>query len=129
RKPASLLVPTRRDLLGTSHPIDHFLCYDVKPQQKLSDGTLVPAFPKGVQMVVEDQLQARRYDLTGITKLCNPVSKAGNPVVLKGPTRGQPFPITPAAVGNPGESLVCYRAKLAKKSIQQNGCGSLEPGS
>jgi len=133
-KPTSLLVPTNKDLSNpvaapdpASHNVDHFLCYKVKGQKKLADGAKLPGLPKGIQVEVEDQFQARRYDLKKITKLCNPVDKSGDPVLLSGPNKGDPFPITPASRRNPGTHLVCYKAKLAKKFIQQNGCGSADP--
>ena len=45
-----------------------------------------------------------------------------------GPNAGQPAPITPATVRRPDDHLLCYKAKLAKKQIEQQGCGALVPG-
>ncbi len=135
KRPISLLVPTGKDLSVPaivpdpgSHTVDHFLCYKAKLQRKRFDGTKLPKFPKGMQVEVADQFQTRRYDLKGITKLCNPTEKAGTPFVLSGPDKGTPKPITPAAIDQPGSHLVCYKARLAKKEIAQDGCGILTVG-
>ena len=133
-RPRSLLLPTNKDLVGpppppdaANHNLDHFLCYNVKVQKRDAAGNRLPRFPRGIQVDVTDQFQSRRYDLRTITKLCNPVDKSGNPAILKGKQRGDPFPITPAAIRNPDDHLVCYRATLAKNFIQQQGCGPLDP--
>ena len=134
KKPKTLMVPTAKDLTMPvpapdpgKHAVDHFLCYQVKVQRKLSDGTKLPKFPKGMQVDVEDQFQTRRYDLKKITKLCNPVAKSGSPKFLSGPNKGGDAPIEPASIGSPEQHLVCYQAKLAKKAIAQDGCGALDP--
>src|SRR4029453_16753578 len=36
--------------------------------------------------------------------------------------------IAPAFIRNPGGHLACYKARLAKRRIPQNGCGPIEPG-
>jgi hypothetical protein len=134
RKPTSLLVPTSKGLSdpvdppdSADHLVDHFLCYRVRLQRKLSDGTPLPKFPRGSQVSVADQFQTRRYDLRRITKLCTPVAKDEDPgtpsVILTGPEKGTPFPIQPAAIRNPDRQLVCYRASLASREIPQDGCG------
>ncbi len=135
KKPTSLMVPTGKDLSVPatvpdpgSHDVDHFLCYKAKPQRKAADGTKLPKFPKGIQVEVVDQFQTRRYDLKGVTKLCNPTDKAGSPVFLSGPFKGDSKPITPATIGQPGSHLVCYKATPAKKTIAQQGCGPLVVG-
>jgi len=131
KKPVSLLVPASKDLANpvlppdeNTHFVDHFLCYKATAQKKLADGTKLPKLTKGVQVRVTDQFDGpdRVYDLKKITKLCNPVAKVGTPLVLNGKDKGAPFPITPAAIRNPVEHLVCYQATLAKKAISQNGC-------
>jgi len=134
KNPGSVLLPTSIDLADkalppdpASHNVDHFLCYDVKVQKKDAKGNALPKFPKGVQVDVTDQFQSRRYDLTKITKLCNPVDKSGNPVILNGPNKGNPFPIPPADIRNLDTHLVCYQAKPTKKFITQDGCGPLDP--
>jgi hypothetical protein len=111
-----------------SHQLDHYLCYKAKVQTKLADGTTLPKFPKGIQVVVADQFQTRRYDLKKITRLCNPVDKAGSPVLLAGPNTGAPFPITPTPIRHADDHLVCYQAVLATKTIPQTGCGPTTPG-
>jgi cysteine-rich repeat protein len=125
-KPASLLVPTEKDL-GSPPPapsaptVDHFKCYKAKPS------TSGPLFPKGVQAVVTDQFVAdRRYDLKKVTKLCVPVDKLGAPTDKNGAT----VSFTPATRHSPhtADSLVCYQAKPAKKLIVQTGCGPTTPG-
>lgn len=131
-KPVTLLVPTAKDLDApiappVDHHLDHFLCYKAKLQNALEDGTKLPKFPRGTQVDVEDQFQTRRYDLKKITKFCTPVSKSGSPVLLAGPDRGTPKPITAAVVRNPDDHLVCYQAKIAKRTIAQLGCGALDP--
>ena len=135
-KPTSLLVPTNKDLNDEvvapdpeSHNVDHFLCYKAKAQKKLADGTKLSKFPKGIQVEVADQFEseARRYDLKKITKLCNPVDKSGDPLLLAGRDKGTPKPITPAAVRNPDDHLVCYNAVNATKSVPQRpDCGGCE---
>lgn len=133
-KPVSLLVPTAKSLTGpvtapepSGHELDHFLCYKAKPQAKLADGSRLPTFPKGIQVDVSDQFQTRRYDLKKITKLCNPVGKSGDPVLLSGPDKGAPKPISPATIRHPDDHLVCYAATIAKKRIEQSGCGPADP--
>jgi len=137
-KPASLLVPTAKDLAlpplppdAMVHDLDHFLCYKARTQSKLSNGTPVAKLPKGMQVDVVDQfdgMTSRRYDLKRITKLCNPVDKSGAPVFLAGDNEGDPKAITPAVIDNPDDHLVCYKAVLSKKSITQNGCVPATPG-
>ena len=136
-KPNSLLVPTNKDLTEqppppdeSEHNLAHFLCYKAKAQKNLADGTKLPKFAKGIQVVVEDQFQTRRYDLKKITKLCNPADKSGESAVfLSGPNKGEAFPVEPAAIRNPETHLVCYQAKQAIKTIAQDedGCGPLNP--
>ncbi len=137
KKPTSLLVPTHKSTSGPveapdpeEHLLDHFLCYKAKHQQRLDDGTRLPRFAKGTQVVVEDQFQTRRYDLKRITKLCSPVAKsedASTPATLRsGPMRGALFPIEPAGIRNPDRHLVCYQAKFTSREIQQTGCGCNE---
>src|SRR5690606_3298272 len=53
---------------------------------------------------------------------------SGTPVVLAGPEKGTPFPLEPAAMRTPGSYLVCYTATLAKRRIEQSGCGPANPG-
>jgi hypothetical protein len=134
QKPVSLLVPSKKDLQNPVDPpdaddsaVDHFLCYQASRQEKRADGRRLPKFPKRLQEDVEDQFQARRYDLKKITKLCTPVHKSGDPTIATGRDKGSPFPITPAAIGNPDVYLVCYVARRAKKLIEQSGCGPVDP--
>ncbi|MEO2166772.1 MAG: hypothetical protein ABGY42_01380, partial [bacterium] len=83
-------------------------------------------FPKGMQAVVEDGQQTRRYDLKKPTKLCLPVRTSVDPLdpplLLSGSDKGDPKTITPAAARN-DDALVCYLARIAKKEIPQDGCG------
>jgi glucose/arabinose dehydrogenase len=134
RKPVSVLVPTSKSLSapvpppdGGLHDVDHFICYRARVERTLPDGTRLPAFPRGIQVDVVDQFQTRRYDLKRIDKLCSPVAKSGSPVFLSGPDDGLPKPIDTAAIENPETHLVCYRARIARKTIQQLGCGPLNP--
>jgi cysteine-rich repeat protein len=135
-KPSSILVPTLKDLVSpppaapdvADHQLDHYLCYKAKPQKKLADGTALPEFPKGIQVDVADQFQVRRYDLKKIRRLCTPVDKSGEPVLLSRPNKGQPFPIAAASIRHPDDHLVCYQAKLAEAFIPQTGCGPTTPG-
>ncbi len=135
-KPAELMLPTAKDLSNpvsppqeSDHNVDHFLCYKVKTQKKRADGTPTTPLAKRTQVDVADQLhvQARRYDLKKLALLCNPVAKSGNPTLLSGHEKGTPFAITPSTIRNPGSRLLCYTAKLAKKTIAQNGCGPADP--
>jgi cysteine-rich repeat protein len=142
KKPVSLLVPAAKSLTDpgvgvpeeSQHNLDHFLCYRARVQRRLSDGTPVAGLPKGIQVRVTDQFDDpdRIYDLGKVTKLCVPVAKsedpAGEPVLLAGPAEGDPVPIERARIRNPGQHLVCYRAKLARRLIAQSGCGPLVPG-
>jgi len=134
KKPTSLLVPTNKDLSSpveapdpADHMVDHFLCYQAKSQKKLDNGSKLPRFAKGAQVLIEDQFQARRYDLKKVTKFCSAVAKDEVPstpsTILAGPDKGAPFSIEPAEIDNPDRHLVCYQAKLASKAIPQNGCG------
>lgn len=134
RKPASLLVPTAKDLSAPvpppddgMHDVDHFLCYRARAERTLPDGTRLPRFPRGIQVDVADQFQTRRYDLLRIEKLCAPVAKSGSPLFLSGPDAGTPKAIGGSTVDNPNTYLACYRARLARKMILQNGCGPLNP--
>ena len=123
-KPVSLLVPTAKSLTDPvaapdplHHNLEHFLCYKANAQKKLADGTALPKFPKGIQVDVEDQFQTRRYDLVKITKLCNPVDKAGTPTLLSGPNKGDAKPITPAMRGSPtNTSSVTRRGSRRSRS-------------
>lgn len=133
-QPVSVLVPGHFDPAApvaapdpNEHELDHFLCYRAKALKKLADGTRVPVVPKGTQVDVADGLQTRRYDLKRIAKLCTPVNKSGTPVYLSGPDEDQPKAIAPAAIRNPGDRLLCYKATLAKKMIPQDGCGPIDP--
>lgn len=134
-QPVSLLLPTAMSLIDPVDPpldpdLDHFLCYRVKRQAKLADGTKLPKPPKGVQVQVTDAFDGpdRLYDLGKATKLCNPVAKAGAPVISSGPDKGDPFPIAPTRPSHPTDPLLCYQAKLARRAIEQDGCGPAEPG-
>ncbi len=134
RKPVSLLVPTSKDLNNPVappdagiHDVDHFLCYRARAERRLPDGTQLPRFPRGIQVNVVDQFQTRRYDLVRIDKLCAPVAKSGSPLFLAGPNSGTPKVISSSTIDNPETHLVCYRARMARKTIPQNGCGPLNP--
>ncbi len=129
-KPVSLLVPAAKDLASpvpppdpAGHGVDHFLCREASVQRKLADGTKLEKLAKGIQVDVADQFQTRRYDLEDITKLCSPAEKAGEPRLFTGPDKGNAFALEPAAVRNPTQHLVCYRATLATSRIEQGGCG------
>ncbi len=124
-KPTNLLVPTAKGLTQAADPlvpdaynVDHFLCAKVKGKVALA---------AHAQVDVTDQLQSGRYDLRKLTLVCSPVAKSGSPTAKSGPTKGQPFPITPATVRNPNALLLCYDAKLATKTYAQNGCGAANP--
>lgn len=130
----ALLVPSGKDLTMPAnapteamHDLDHYLCYQVQQQRRLSNGTPLPAFPRGIQVDGSDQFQTRRYDLRRITRLCQPVAKSGSPVFLNGPLKGSPKSITPSTIRHPERFLVCYRAARSLKTIVQNGCGPLTP--
>jgi hypothetical protein len=134
-KPVTLLVPSAVGLNASvaapnenDHEVDHFLCYQAKPQKKDAAGTAVTPLPKGAQVDVVDLLETKRFDLKKIVALCVPVAKSGTPTVLSGPTKGTAFPLTPATVRHPTTHLLCYQAALAKKTIAQNGCGPATPG-
>lgn len=79
----------------------------------------------GTQVDAVDQFQTRRYDLKKVTRLCVPVSTAGNPVTKTGTA----VPIVATARRHPAGYLVCYQAKAASMLIPQNGCGPLDPKS
>jgi hypothetical protein len=123
-KPVSLLVPTSKNVAGATieppnsadHNVDHMLCYKVKGKVR-----------RGTQVVIQDQFQSGRYDLGAVTKLCNPAAKLvlpnQPPVISGGPNKGDVKPIEQSPVRNRENHLVCYKAKLAKKVIPQQGCG------
>ena len=116
-KPVSLMVPSSKRLVPPAGPVptasgtNHFLCYQAKAK-----------LPKGMQVDVTDQFQSRRYDLKKLTKLCLPVDKSGTPIQLSGPNKGQPFPITAAAIADTLGHLLCYQAKASSKIVPQNEC-------
>lgn len=126
KKPTTLYVPSGEDpSSAVTVPSDdvvtvqHYLCYQAKG----------PKVAKGTQVVVADQQGSFRYDLKKVSLVCNPTAKSGDPVIRSGKTKGEPYPITPAIVGDPDGHLVCYGAKLAKKEIaqQDGGCGPANP--
>lgn len=132
----SLLVPTNKSLSGAAAPVDettlnvdHFLCYKAQVQKRDDTGANLPRFLRGTQVAVTDQFETdRRYDLMRITRLCNPVKKTGTPVFLNGPQRDDPKPLSPAPAFKHAEAhLVCYAAKIAKKTVPQDGCGPQLP--
>ncbi len=92
--PDRLLVPAHQNSGSpASEPgdsRDHYKCYRVKPTR----GT--PKFPKGVQVNVSDAFEDRLYDLKRPLRLCVPVDRDG------------------IAIVNPGDHLLCYKAKRAK---------------
>ncbi|MFP6664558.1 MAG: C25 family cysteine peptidase [Deltaproteobacteria bacterium] len=133
KKPVSLLATAAAGVLTAPpildpalHNVDHFLCYKAKASKRDADGNKLPRFPKGMQAVVSDGQQTRRYDLKKPTKLCLPVRTSVDaldpPVLLSGSAKGDPKTITPAAARNE-DALVCYLARIAKKEIPQDGCG------
>ncbi len=133
KSPISLMVPTGMDMGDPAiapdpngHNVDHFLCYRVRAQRRQADGTKV-AKRRRVQVVVEDQLQNRRYDLKRIRRLCMPTSVQGDPeapaTMLSGDNAGQTKSIAAVTVGNPDDSLACFKAETARRSIPQSRCG------
>jgi len=138
KQPVSLLVPATVDASGVAmppdpalHDLDHFLCYKVGVETKLPDGTKLPKLARGTQVDVVDRFEARRYDLTAVTKVCRPVDKdvdpANPPVILSGPDAGKAKSIEAAPIRSADRYLVCYRAKLATMRIAQRGCGPADP--
>ncbi len=130
-KPQDLLVPTLLNPpapasppAAETHEVADFRCYRVKLQKKRADGTTLAAFPKRAQIEAGDTIQARRYDLKKLTRICFPVAESGAPVVLK---TGEPIDFTPAALRHETLQLACYQVKAAKKTIAQNGCGPIDP--
>lgn len=120
KKPATLMVPS---LTSSQTPpvdglVDHYLCYAVKAKGGVA---------KGAQVDVGTGAATTRWDLKKLSLLCNPVDKSGAPTVLAGPDKKAPFPITPATVRTPNVHLLCYQAKVAKRRIEQTGCGPTTP--
>jgi glucose/arabinose dehydrogenase len=135
-KPISILVPTAHSLTSTpaapvegAHNVDHFLCYKTKLQRQRSDGTPLPDFPSGIQVRTTDPFEpvSRRHDLRRISKVCVPAAKSGNPLISSGPSAGTPKTITPSTVRNPDTHLLCYKDRLARRLIPQDGCGPIDP--
>jgi hypothetical protein len=62
-----------------------------------------------------------------VIALCKPVDKSGAPVFLAGEEKGAPKPIAPAVIRNPDGNLLCYRVRIARKIVPQNGCGPVDP--
>jgi len=123
----TLLNPTEPAVppAAETHEVADFRCYKVKVQKKRGDGTALAKFPKGLQVDAADAIQSRRYDLKKLTRLCFPVAESGTPLVLK---TGELLPgFTPAALRHETTHLACYQAKPAKKRIEQNGCGAIDP--
>lgn len=116
RKPESLLVPVRTDP-AVSPPapdpnasaVDPFLCYKAKG----------PKLAKGAQVEAADAFETRRFDLKKVARVCLPAATSGTP------TGGT---LVPATVRLPGARLVCYQAKVAKKTIAQAACAPAQPG-
>jgi hypothetical protein len=139
-RPRTLLVPTAKSLddpdvlapLPGSHGLDHFLCYSAIALKELRHDLHLPYLMKGVQVEVRDQFQElRRYDLSRVTRLCTPVDKSEDPdrspYLMSLFQWGTPKPIEPAAIRNPDAHLVCYKAKVARRMIPQDGCGPVDP--
>ncbi len=141
-KPSSLLVPSSKSLDDpnvlapeiANHVVDHYLCYIAKSQRTLGPEKIrLPKFPKGIQVALTDQfdLPDRIYDLKGISKVCVPVDKridpSTPPELLASADRGQSVVIEPASVRFPDDHLLCYKAKLATKTLEQSSCGALDP--
>lgn len=131
KRPERLFLPAAKSLSGLPGPppsgLDHLACYRAKVERKRPDGSPAPGLPRARQIELTDQFQDRRYDLLGLTRFCTPTSKTGFPVILSGRARGVPFPIAPAFPEQPGIHWACYRARLAKTTIEQTGCGPAAP--
>ncbi len=119
-KPVSVWIPTAMDEVKAvaapdpnQHGVDAFTCYKAVAQRRFTNGDPAPKFPKKVQMDAEDEFQDRRYDLKKISKVClaTSISNIG----------------TPIAIQDPNAALLCYKAKLSKKQIAQQGCGPAIP--
>lgn len=127
-KPASLMIPTAKNLTMAVPPpsmpaLDHFECYTAKLASTSAK------LAKGTQVTITDQFMTNwRLDLKKVKKLCVPVDKQGTPLDKNG---APPAAFTPALrhpSPPPLDSLLCYQAKRATKTIVQNGCGPLTPG-
>jgi len=109
-----LLVPAGKDdnplnplpapPVAASHGVDHYKCY----KAKITKGD--PKFPKGVQVMVEDQWEtpAKLYDLKKPKLLCLGVDKNGE------------------GIKNEDANQLCYQAKPAKgqaKHVKRVGVG------
>jgi hypothetical protein len=133
KKPTSLLVPAT--IQGTTVPpgseSDRFLCYRVGTEKRLADGTPAPRLARGTQVDVQDRFQTRRYDLLAVTKVCRPVDESSDaaspPSILRGSAVGSTKPVENAAIRDPGQAFVCYRAKLSTRYVRQAGCGPADP--
>ncbi len=124
---ASLMVPTAKDLTMPVAPpgsplLDHFACYSAKLT------TTSPQLARGTQVTVTDQFMTNwRLDLKKVKKLCVPVDKQGTPLDKNGAPPAAFTPATRHAPAPPIDSLLCYQAKRATKTIAQNGCGPATP--
>lgn len=116
--------------LAEGHGVDPFVCYKASAQRRLTDGTKVAGVPKGTQLTLVDSLNGalpRRYDVKKVSRLCRPGGLGGAPLYTAGPQRGQLKDVAPVVARRPAESLVCYVVRLARKAIEQDGCGPLDP--
>jgi hypothetical protein len=119
----TLLVPANVDT-GAPPPaadydnemLTNYLCYKVKVQRKLADGTRLPRAVRGMQAGVGDEFHTARYDLLRISKLCTPVGMTASSVGASSETTAMPM-------RNPAHHLTCYRAKPATRIIPQETCG------
>jgi hypothetical protein len=101
-KPDRLLVPTARSLTQpvdepdpSTHGVDHFKCYRVKPTKKTPRFTPI----RGVT-VVDEFNQPRVVDVTKPTRLCTPVDKNDE------------------GIKNETNHLMCYEVKPVKQPRQ-----------
>lgn len=129
KKPVSLLAVASAAAAAPDpnvHNVDNFLCYKARTAKRDSDGNPLARFPKGTQVELDDGSGLRRYDLKKPSRLCLPVTMAADaqspPAAIGGSTAGAAYPVMLSAARNE-DALLCYRAKLAKRSIPQVGCG------
>ncbi len=134
KKPYAVLLPASADRVAApgapstlDHDVDHFLCHRATVQSTLEDGTKLPGIAKRTQIDVQEGARAARYELTRVTRVCRPTSLTGTPAILAGSDAGDPFPVPGAAIRHVSAHLVCYRARLARREVAQDGCGPADP--
>ncbi len=139
-KETRLLVPANKALSGSpgvpGDTTDYYKCYKAAPTKEAPFGSLQEQAKgkllRNLQVVAEDQFgdgashatygDARLYDLSKVTEICNPVSQTAIDTMEQdagGDVRTSSCSVTPASVNDPDTSMICFAAKAASSSVVQ----------